>query len=207
GNGVPHRVGGALMAYRIGTDIGGTFTDFALFDDASGAMRIHKQLTTPHDPSEAVIEGIGALLGQAGVPLAEIAEVAHGTTLVTNAVIERKGAVTGMLATAGFSDVPDMGLEQRYDLFDLRLKFPAPLVPRRLRREVKERVMFDGSVEQPLDEAGARAAIEDLVRRHDVKALAVCFLHAYANPAHERRVAELAAEAFPDLYVSTSADV
>ncbi len=195
------------MAYRIGTDIGGTFTDFALFDDASGAMRIHKQLTTPHDPSEAVIEGIGALLAAAGVALSDVAEVAHGTTLVTNAVIERKGAVTGMLATAGFSDVPDMGLEQRYDLFDLRLKFPAPLVPRRLRREVKERVMFDGAVEQPLDEAGARAAIEELVRKHDVKALAVCLLHSYAEPAHERRIAELAAEAFPELYVSTSADV
>jgi N-methylhydantoinase A len=112
-----------------------------------------------------------------------------------------------MLATAGFSDVPDMGLEQRYDLFDLRLKFPAPLVPRRLRREVRERVMFDGAVEQPLDEAGARAAIEDLVRKHDVKALAVCLLHSYANPAHESRIAELAAEAYPGLYVSTSADV
>jgi len=195
------------MAYRIGVDIGGTFTDFALFDEASGAMSIHKQLTTPHDPSEAVIEGIGALLSAAKVSLTEVAEVAHGTTLVTNAVIERKGAVTGMLATAGFSDVPDMGLEQRYDLFDLRLKFPAPLVPRRLRREVKERVMYDGSVEQPLDEAGARAAIEELVRKHEIKALAVCLLHSYANPAHERRIAEIAAEAFPELYVSTSADV
>ena len=195
------------MSYRIGADIGGTFTDFALFDGASGAMRIHKQLTTPHDPSEAVIEGIAALLARAGVTLADVDEVAHGATLVTNAVIERKGAVTGMLATAGFSDVPDMGLEQRYDLFDLRLKFPPPLVPRRLRREVQERVMFDGAVEQPLDEAGARAAIAELVREHRIEALAVCLLHSYAGPAHERRIAELAAEEFPELYVSTSADV
>ena len=133
--------------YRIGVDIGGTFTDFALFDARGAKMSVHKRLTTPHDPSEAVTEGIDALLKRESVAIADVSDVVHGTTLVTNAVIERRGAVTGMLATAGFSDILDMGFERRYDLFDLRVKYPPPLVPRRLRLEVAERVRFDGSVE------------------------------------------------------------
>ena len=127
-------------------------------------------------------------------------------TLVTNAVIERSGAVTGMLATAGFSDILDMGFERRYDLFDLRVKYPPPLVPRRLRIEVPERVRFDGSVELPLDEAAVRTAARRF-RELDVAAVAVCFLHAYANPAHEKRAAEILREVAPDLFVSASADV
>ena len=133
--------------YRVGVDIGGTFTDFALFDARGAKMSVHKRLTTPHDPSEAVTEGIDALLKRDEVAIADVSDVVHGTTLVTNAVIERRGAVTGMLATAGFSDILDMGFERRYDLFDLRVKYPPPLVPRRLRLEVAERVRFDGSVE------------------------------------------------------------
>ena len=117
------------MAYRIGVDIGGTFTDFALFDERTGGMAIHKLLTTPKDPSLAVIEGIGALLEREKVSIADVSDVIHGTTLVTNAVIERKGAVVGMLVTKGFRDVLDIALERRYDLFDLRLRFPPPIVP------------------------------------------------------------------------------
>ena len=128
------------MAYRIGVDIGGTFTDFALFDEEGAEMVIHKRLTTPADPSEAVLAGMPALLAQASVAIEAVEAISHGTTLVTNAVIERKGALTGMLVTEGFRDILDMGLEQRYDLFDLRLRFPEPLVPRALRREVAERV-------------------------------------------------------------------
>jgi N-methylhydantoinase A/oxoprolinase/acetone carboxylase beta subunit len=144
--------------YRIGVDVGGTFTDFALFDVRGARMAVYKLLTTPHDPSQAVMEGIGALIARERVAMADLNDIVHGTTLVTNAVIERRGAVTGMLATAGFSDILDMGFERRYDLFDLRVKYPPPLVPRRLRLEVKERVRFDGSVETPLDEAGVAAA-------------------------------------------------
>src|SRR5499426_4806840 len=146
--------------YRVGIDIGGTFTDFALFDARAARMAVHKCLTTPHDPSEAVTEGIKALLLREHVAITDVSDIVHGTTLVTNAVIERRGAVTGMLATAGFSDILDMGFERRYDLFDLRVKYPPPLVPRRLRLEVKERVRFDGSVELPLDEAAVGAAAE-----------------------------------------------
>ena len=192
--------------YRVGVDIGGTFTDFALFDARAAKMSVHKRLTTPHDPSEAVTEGIDALLKRDGVAIAEVSDVVHGTTLVTNAVIERKGAVTGMLATAGFSDILDMGFERRYDLFDLRVKYPPPLVPRRLRLEVAERVRFDGSVETPLDEAAVKAAARRF-QELGVAAVAVCFLHAYANPAHEARAAQILRAAAPDLFVSASADV
>ncbi|MBR46128.1 MAG: methylhydantoinase [Rhodospirillaceae bacterium] len=194
------------MSYRLGVDIGGTFTDFALFDEAKGEMCIHKQLTTPDDPSRAVLEGTARLLERKGVDFAEVETIAHGTTLVTNAVIERRGAVTGMLVTEGFRDVPDMARETRYDLFDLRLAYPEPLVPRQLRREMAERVKFDGSVETAPDEAAIRAAIGELVEK-GIKALAICFLHSYTNPAHERLAREVAERDFPDLYVSTSADI
>src|SRR5215470_17993580 len=192
--------------YRIGVDVGGTFTDFALFDVRGARMAVNKLLTTPHDPSQAVMEGIGALLARERVAMAHLSDIVHGTALVTNAVIERRGAVTGMLATAGFSDILDMGFERRYDLFDLRVKYPPPLVPRRLRLEVKERVRFDGSVETPLDEDAVRAAARQF-KELGVGAVAVCFLHAYANPAHEARAAAILREAAPEIFVSASADV
>jgi N-methylhydantoinase A len=195
------------MVYRIGVDIGGTFTDFALFDESNAAMATHKQLTTPADPSRAVLEGIAAMLADNRVPVAEVGTIVHGTTLVTNAVIERKGTATGMLATEGFKDIPDMRLELRYDMFDLRLKFPAPVVPRYQRAEVRERIAYDGSVQTPLDLDGARAAIRQLIDAHGISSLAVCFLHSYANPAHEQAVRDMAAAEFPGLYVTTSSDV
>jgi N-methylhydantoinase A/oxoprolinase/acetone carboxylase beta subunit len=151
-------------------------------------MSVHKRLTTPHNPSEAVIEGTRELLARDRVAIGDVSDVVHGTTLVTNAVIERRGAVTGVLATAGFSDILDMGFERRYDLFDLRVTYATPLVPRRLRLEVPERVRFDGSVELALDEAAVRGAAKRF-QELDVAAVAVCFLHSYANPAHELRAA------------------
>ncbi len=195
------------MAYRLGIDIGGTFTDFALFDAAGGGLAIHKQLTTPDDPSRAVLDGTAALLARQGVDLAAVAEIVHGTTLVTNAVIERRGARTGLLTTRGFRDVLDMAREKRYDVFDLRLLFPDPLVPRNLRAEVDERCHYDGNIETPLDLAGARAALAGLVEDRGIESLAICLLHSYANPGHERALRDLAAAAYPDLMVSLSSEV
>ena len=195
------------MTWRLGVDIGGTFTDFALFDESGSEIAVLKRLTTPADPSIAVIEGTAALLRREDVPMAEVESIAHGTTLVTNAVIERRGAKTGMLVTAGFRDILDMGFEQRYDLFDLRLTWPDPLVPRRLRREVPERVGHDGQVIAPLDLESARAAVRDLVEVAGIEALAICFLHSYANPVHEDAAGELVRAEYPDLYVSRSAEV
>ncbi|MBH62285.1 MAG: methylhydantoinase [Alphaproteobacteria bacterium] len=195
------------MPYRIGVDIGGTFTDFALFEDGSHAMAIHKQLTTPADPSTAVLDGIATLLADNGVAVTDVDTVVHGTTLVTNAVIERRGAATGMLATEGFMDIPDMRLELRYDMFDLRLKYPPPVVPRYMRAEVSERISYEGDIQTPLDPGAARAAIRGLIETHGIEALAVCFLHSYLDSRHEDAVKALCAEEFPDLYVSTSSEV
>ena len=195
------------LTWRLGVDIGGTFTDFALFDESGSEIAVLKRLTTPADPSIAVIEGTAALLQREDVPMAEVESIAHGTTLVTNAVIERRGAKTGMLVTAGFRDILDMGFEQRYDLFDLRLTWPDPLVPRRLRREVPERVGHDGQVIATLDLENTQAAVRDLVETAGIEALAICFLHSYANPVHEDAAGELVRAEFPDLHVSRSAEV
>src|SRR5262249_1119186 len=156
--------------------------------------------TTPHDPSEAVTEGVKALLTREKVRIGDVSDIVHGTTLVTNAVIERRGAVTGMLATAGFSDILDTGFERRYDLSHLRIPYPRRLGPGRLGTEVDGGVRFDGSIERPLDEAAVRAA----ARRFEelgVTAVAVCFLHSYANPTHEARAAHILREAAPQLFV------
>ena len=195
------------MAYRLGVDIGGTFTDFALLGDRLEPIGVHKRLTTPNDPAEAVVLGAEELLARHGIDFADLAALVHGTTLVTNATIERHGAITGMLVTKGFRDVLDIGKEQRYDLFDLRLKFPMPIVPRHLRREVDERVGFDGRVERPLDLAQALADVEELVREAGIEALAIGLLHSYANPKHEHQLGEAVGQAFPQLYVTLSAVV
>ena len=168
--------------WRLGVDIGGTFTDFAAIDERCGTLHIHKQLTTPHDPSESVLSGIPVLLRKAGVDIAEIDTIMHGTTLVSNALIERKGARTAMLVTAGFTDVLDIALERRYDMYDLRARYPAPLVPRRLRVEVEERIAADGRVTVPLDASALVSAVAQLIREDGIESLAVCFLNAPRQP-------------------------
>jgi 5-oxoprolinase (ATP-hydrolysing)/N-methylhydantoinase A len=192
--------------YRLGFDIGGTFTDFVLLDAATGGITLHKCLTTPADPAEGALSGIRAITEQAGIAVSDLSEVLHGTTLVTNALIERRGATTGLLTTRGFRDVLELGIEQRYDIYDLFLKFPEPIVPRRRRIEITERVAADGQVIAPLDVAELRDAGAKLVAE-GCTALAVCFLHAYANPAHERAAAAVLREAFPSLAISLSSDV
>src|SRR5688500_9539268 len=150
------------MALRVGVDIGGTFTDFALYDERAQATWSHKTLTTQDDPSRAVVDGLAELLEISGHGFGDIAVLAHGTTLVTNAVIERKGAVTGMVVTEGFADVIDIARETRYDIFDLRLKFAEPLVPRPRRVEVPERTASDGTIRRPLDEPALLSGVERL---------------------------------------------
>src|SRR6185369_29675 len=151
------------MTARLGVDIGGTFTDLVVVDETTGAVRVGKVLTTPKDPAQGVEQGVQALLEDAGVAHAAVGAVVHGTTLATNALIERKGARTALLTTAGFRDTLEIRSEGRYDMYDLFIDPPAPLVPRHLRREVPERLLADGSVLRPLDEEGARREIRALV--------------------------------------------
>lgn len=192
--------------WRIGFDIGGTFTDFVLADAAAGSIRLHKCLTTPADPSVGALEGLAEITAAAGIPLAEVGEILHGTTLVTNAIIERRGARLGLITSQGFRDLLEMGTEQRYDIYDLFLRFPAPLVPRRHRLEVPERMDRDGNPVTPLDEAAVEAAARRLAAE-GVEAVAIAFLHAYANPEHERRAAAAVTRAAPGLAVSLSSEV
>lgn len=195
-----------MARYRIGVDIGGTFTDIVLEDTTRGTVRLGKSLTTPGDPSEAVLSGLDRLTREAGITLADVSVLVHGTTLATNAVIERTGARTGLLTTAGFVDVLAIGRESRYDYYDLHLELPAPLVPRQLRRGVRERIDRDGNVVTPLDEASLAHEAGILVAA-GVESVAVAYLHAYRNPHHERATAAFLARIAPHLSVSCSSEV
>lgn len=192
--------------WSIGVDIGGTFTDVVLWREGAPAMRREKLLTTPDDPSRAVVEGIKRALEHQGVSAADLGTVVHGTTLVANALIERRGVTTGLITTRGFRDVLGLGREWRYDLYDLTIALPAPLVPRALCHEVTERLFANGSIATPLDESDVVAAARDM-RAAGVEAVAIAFLHSYANPAHERRAGEILARELPDVEVSLSCDV
>ena len=195
-----------MPRYSLGIDIGGTFTDLVVYDHERGGQINRKVLTTHDDPSRAVAAGVAGLLGEGGVDPAHLARVVHATTLFTNALIERKGAVTGLLTTAGFADTLEIGRERKYELYDINIERPTPLVPRHLRLEVRERVRADGSVREPLDETVLVSRAEDLVRA-GVTSVAIVFLHAYANPRHEAEAARLVAARFPDVHVTTSHEV
>src|SRR5438093_13055520 len=196
---------GTMMAYRIGFDVGGTFTDFVL-QSPSGELHIAKMLTTYPDPSEACLAGLDELIAKSGVEWRDVALAVHGTTLGSNIVIERKALGVGLVTTRGFPDVLIIGREKRYQVYDLQIEKPKPLIPRRMIGEVSERVLADGSIRDPLDEDDARRAIRALVAR-GVTTLAVCLLHAYINPAHEKRLAELVAEEAPQVAVTLSHEV
>ena len=159
--------------YRLGVDIGGTFTDLVLVNESEEVVRVGKLLTTSREPAAAVEAGLKEMLTEAEVPAEALGAIVHGTTLATNALIERKGARTGFLTTRGFRDVVEIGREGRYDMYDIFIDAPSPLVPRHLRREVQERIGPDGTVTAPLDEADARAAVAGLLD-DGVEAVAIC---------------------------------
>jgi N-methylhydantoinase A len=194
---------------RIAVDIGGTFTDGLAVQMPGGRIWVAKTLTTPRDPGEAVTTVIVDLLRQvraahAGTP--EVTEVVHGTTLVTNTLIERKGAKTGLVVTKGTRDVLSIGREIRYELYDLNLEIPRPLVPLELRLEVDERLDVEGHVVTPLGDAEL-ARLTDEIGRLGVEAVAVCLLHAYVNDVHEKKIAAAVKKRFPGLAVSISSGI
>ena len=191
---------------RIGVDIGGTFTDLALYEPASGRLHKEKVLTTPDDPSEGVLTGIELLLAQAGTAASAVEVVIHGTTLVANALIERKGSAVALVTTKGFRDVLEIGREMRYETYDLAIEMPRPLVERDLRFEVDERTGPDGEVVTPLDLASLEPAIEQ-IRDRGVRAVAVCLLHSYRQPAHEKAVRAHLQAVLPGVAVSISSEV
>ncbi|WP_458097344.1 hydantoinase/oxoprolinase family protein [Roseomonas sp. WA12] len=198
-----------MTGLRLAADIGGTFTDLALerADEHRGFERwTAKVLTTPSAPERGVLEGIRTVLAKAGKGPSDIALFIHGTTLATNAVIERKGARTALLTTEGFRDVLALGNESRYDQYDLNITLPQPLVPRRWRLPVPERLDNEGVMLLPLDEGAVREAVV-FMRAEGIESLAIGFLHSFVNPAHERRAAEIVREEWPELPVSLSSEV
>ena len=191
----------------MGVDVGGTFTDLVLHDEARGLTATGKRLTTPEAPNRAIIEGIRQLLGDTNTAVGHVASIVHGTTLITNTVLERTGATVGLIITEGFRDILEMGREIRYDVADLHAR-PAPvIVPRHRRLGVAGRMRADGTEHAPLDEQAVLKAARGLVHEFGVEALAIAFLHSYANPAHEIRARDLVREVFPDLLITLSADV
>lgn len=192
--------------YFAGTDIGGTFTDLFAVEIETGRSLTAKILTDHENPTASVSRGIEQMIASGGLNPEDVSRVLHGTTLVTNALIQRRGVRAALLVTEGFRDALEIGTEHRFDLYDLNIEKPRPIVPRHLRRPIRERVLADGSVETPLDVVQARAEIKSLLTE-GVESIAVCLLHAFRNPVHERRVRELIAELAPSMHVSLSSEV
>ncbi|HLG62047.1 MAG TPA: hydantoinase/oxoprolinase family protein [Ktedonosporobacter sp.] len=195
-----------LGHYRVGVDIGGTFTDLIVLDDATGSFAVGKTLTTAHDPSQAVETVLAETLERAGIAAGDMQQLIHGTTLVTNAIIERKGSRTALLATQGFRDSIEIGRENRYELYDLMLEMPLPLVPRYLRFDVPQRTLSHGETMQPLDVAFVERLARELVANR-VEAVAIAFLNSFANPDAEREARAAVQRIAPDMRISISSDV
>lgn len=194
------------LTHALSVDIGGTFTDFSLLDLRSHEVLVHKVLTEPEAPAQTLMRGASEVLRAANIDFASLQVLVHSTTLVTNAIIERKGAKIALLTTRGFRDVLAMGREQIYDMHDLRARFPEPLVSRELRAEVCERISRDGEVFQQPQSDETIAAVGALLD-HGIEALAICLLHAYKNPRNEQRLRGQIHARYPDLLLSLSSDV
>jgi N-methylhydantoinase A len=194
------------MALRVGVDSGGTFTDVCVFDEESGQIGIWKVSSTPADPSVGIVESVEQGIGRSGRSAADIGFFGHGTTVGTNALLQHRGVRTGLITTRGFRDLLEIGRQKRPDLYDLQADKPEPIVPRDLRLEVGERVLFDGRVETPLDEDEVRRAARRL-KAAGVEAVAICFLYGFAYPEHEARARRIVAEEIPDAFVCASHEV
>lgn len=194
------------MAWTIGVDVGGTFTDFTAREAESGRTVVHKRPSTPADPAEAILSGLGELCAAHGIDPRAISRVSHGTTVATNALIQGRGGRLALIVTEGFRDLLEIGRQTRPKIYDFQADHPPALVARRRRFEAKERVTRGGEVLQLLAEAEIDRLVEE-VRAADVDAVAVCLLFAFANPDHERRIGEALRRALPDLHVSLSHEV
>ena len=192
--------------YRIGIDVGGTFTDFTLLHEDDGRVSYHKVASTPRDPSQAIEQGIADLLSMHAIAPREVGHVGHGTTVATNLVIERRGALTGLITTRGFRDVIEIGRQVRPHLFDYSVVKPPPLAARAHRIEISERVNSRGEVLVQLDEREVEAAAARL-KDAGVQSVAVCFLHSYRNPAHEQAARRIVERVLPCAYISVSSEV
>lgn len=191
------------MSYMIGVDVGGTFTDFSVFNADTGELFHYKDSSTPADPSMAIVKGVQDVLSIKNAEASGVSYLAHGTTVGTNALIEKKGCKLGLITTKGFKDLMEIGTQRRPSLYDLRAQKPYPLVPSGLNCTVTERIRYDGTVETPLDEQEVREVVR-YMKSQDVQAIAVCTLFSFINPVHEERIGEIIEEELPGIYVTLS---
>lgn len=191
----------------VGVDVGGTFTDFSARQLSTGRSVLHKRPSTPHDPSEAILNGLQELQKKAGISGEDIARFAHGTTVATNALLQRKGPKTGLVTTKGFRDLLEIGRQVRPAIYDLQMDAPPPLVERENRIEIKERIGSQGEIITELTDAEIDAIIAELGPMDDVESIAVCLIFSFLNPAHEERLAAALRKAYPGRYVSISSEV
>lgn len=191
------------MAYMIGVDVGGTFTDFSVFNQETGELFHYKDSSTPADPSKAIVKGVADVLQIKHGGPEEVSYLAHGTTVGTNALIEKKGCRLGLITTKGFKDLMEIGTQRRPSLYNLQAQKPYPLVPSGLNRTVTERIRYDGSIETPLNEEETRQVVREL-KAQGVTAIAVCTLFSFINPVHENRIEEIIHQEFPEAYVTVS---
>ncbi len=194
------------MSWMIGVDVGGTFTDFFAFDDSTDRIVLHKVASTPANPAAAVIAGLRELSRRHGIDLAAVTRLSHGTTVATNALIQRRGGKVALIVTEGFRDLIEIGRQIRPHVFSLQQDFPAPLVPRELRFEAPERITADGSTIRTL-EPGALPALVAAIGEAKPDACAVCLLFSFLNPAHEAMIRDALGAAYPDMYLSVSSEV
>mgnify|MGYP003974314125 FL=1 len=193
------------MAWIIGVDVGGTFTDFHVYDDESGELRLHKTPSTPDNPARAVLNGINEL-ASGDLDLANVSRLSHGTTVATNALIQRRGGKVALLVTEGFRDLLEIGRQIRPHMFSFQQDHPTPLVPRERRFEAAERILYDGSVHRALEQDAIDRAVAQ-VADSGADCLAICLIFGFVNPDHERRLRHALHEALPDLHISISSDV
>ena len=192
--------------FRLGVDIGGTFTDFSVVNNTTGSVTVEKMLTSSSQPEDAVLRGVELLAQKLPGLFEDLSEVIHATTLITNVILERKGSKTGLLTTAGFRDILEIGREVRYDIFDMFIRLPVPLVPRKSRLCVSERILADGSILEPLNVEDVTEAANKF-QAIGVEAVAIAFLHSYRNPSHEVEAANILRKLMPGVTLSLSHEV
>ena len=192
--------------FRLGVDIGGTFTDFSVVNNATGSVTVEKMLTSSSRPEDAVLRGVELLAQKVPGLFEDLSEVIHATTLITNVILERKGSKTGLLTTAGFRDILEIGREVRYDIFDMFIRLPVPIVPRKSRLCVSERILADGSILEPLNVEDVTEAANKF-QAMKLEAVAIAFLHSYRNPSHEVEAANILRKLMPGVTLSLSHEV
>ena len=194
------------MGYRLGVDTGGTFTDIAVVDERSSKISVTKVPSTPDNPSRAIVNGVQKIMDLYGIDAKDINFFIHGTTVATNALLELKGAKTALITTEGFRDVLQIGRQARPSLYDVYAHRPKAIVPRNLRYEVPERILYTGEILKPLDLEAVYKIIEDM-QKNKVEALCVCLLHSYINSEHEKLIKEIVLDKCPDILVTLSSEI